>query len=145
MTQTAKNFLPTSMPAHRSITAGIIGLLVLKPASAYPFTSCSASRSSFQGALHAGRTRFIIGAFTTTTLKGSPAPAPLFSLKHVAGVFIPQGGRRPCEVHQQLAMVFEVLDQERLTPPHGRTKTEHQRASQRHHRRREHRRIGDSK
>jgi len=24
MTQTTRNFLPTSMPAHRSITAGII-------------------------------------------------------------------------------------------------------------------------
>jgi hypothetical protein len=40
---------------------------MLKPASAYPFTSCSASRSSFQGTLHASRTRFILGAFTTTT------------------------------------------------------------------------------
>src|SRR5208337_1163225 len=102
MTQTAKNFLPTSMPAHRSIIAGIIGLLVLKPDSAYPFTSCSASRSSFQGAFHAGRTRFIFGAFATTTQKGSPAPAPLFSLKLIAGVFIPQGGRRPCVVHPWL-------------------------------------------
>ena len=68
ITQTARNFLPTAMPAQRSITAGSRGsLLGLKLAGAYPFTSCSASCSSFQGALHASRTRLTFGVFTTIT------------------------------------------------------------------------------
>src|SRR5207245_9691852 len=82
-----------------------------KLAGAYPFTSCSASRSSFQGAFHAGRTRLILGAFTTTTQQGSPAPAPLFSLKHIEGVFIPQGGRRPYVVYPRPSLVTRFFRQ----------------------------------
>ena len=74
ITQTARNFLPTSMPAHRSITAEIIRLLRLGLAGVYPY-KLFCEPKLILGAFYAGRTRFIIGALTTITQNGSPAPA----------------------------------------------------------------------
>src|SRR5947209_3935456 len=107
MRQTTTNFLPTSMPAHRSITAGIITCLLfrLELASAYPFTSCSASRGSFKGALHAGRSGSSPGLAVNPSphyAERPPAPANGYSRPFSCPRVARSGG--PCEVHLRLRM-----------------------------------------
>ncbi len=95
----ARDFLPTSMPAHRSITAGIITFSCsrLRRAGVYPY-KLLCERKLIPGCALRRPARFILGACASITLN-SRLPQPRHDY---APVFMFQGGRQAMRVYPLL-------------------------------------------
>src|SRR5215471_1099049 len=94
MTHTAKNFLPTSIPAHRSIAAEIISVLLSRPGERLTSLgiSSSSARQLHSGVLHASLASFLCGT-SAIKVAGRPPQAALHTKPTSAPIFI--GGGDP--------------------------------------------------
>src|SRR6516162_8794335 len=94
MTHTAKNFLPTSIPAHRSIAAEIISVLLSRPGERLTSLgiSSSSARLLHSGVLHVSLASFLFGT-SAIDVPGRPPQAALYTKSTIAPIFI--GGGDP--------------------------------------------------
>src|SRR5215471_676235 len=81
MTHTAKNFLPTSIPAHRSIAAEIISVRLSRPGERLTSLgiSSSSARLRHSGVLHVSLASFLFGT-------GRPPQAALYTKPTIAPI-----------------------------------------------------------
>ena|SRR5215831_7395996 len=84
MTQTTRNLLPTSIPAHRSMTASIISFLLADEKPTKETKLFHGRKSSSQRCIDVGRIRLRIGVFATNTPATHSRPQTQFSSSEMA-------------------------------------------------------------